>query len=73
MVLFTEHGLGPHRVGIDAFDEEERDLSVLDSLDLDELLDVDLLMQAQLRLFIDLSQCAADRGLALIDLSFREI
>ena len=73
MVLFAEDGPRAHRIWVDALDEKERHFAELYSLDLNELFDVDLLMQAQLRLLIYFSQRTVHGLLALIHFALWEV
>ena len=73
MVLFAEDGPRAHGIWVDTLDEKERHFAELYSLDLNELFDVDLLMQAQLRLLIYFSQRTVHRLLALIHFALWEV
>ena len=73
MVLFAEDGPRAHRIWVDTLDKKERHFAELYSLDLNELFDVDLLMQAQLGLLIYFSQRTVHRLLALIHFALWEV
>ena len=73
MVLFAEDGPRAHGIWVNTLDKKERHFAELYSLDLNELFDVDLLMQAQLRLLIYFSQRTVHRLLALVHFALWEV
>ena len=73
MVFFAKDRFRSNGVRVNPFNEEESDLTMPNSLNLHELFDIDLFMQAQLGFFINLSQRAVYTGFTLINFSLREI
>ena len=73
MVFFAKDRFRANGVRVDPFNEEQSDLTVSYSLNLHELFDIDLLVQAQLCFFINLSQRAVYTGFTLINFSLRKI
>ena len=73
MVLFAKDGARAHGIRVNSLDKKERHFAELYCLDLNELFNVDLLMQAQLGLLIYFSQRTVHRLLALIHFALWEV
>lgn len=73
MVFLAKLRFGAHTVLLNTLNDEQCHHTVLYRLNLYELVDVYLIMQSKLRLFIDLTQGAIDRRFTLINFAFREV